>query len=1288
MKLIFTYITILYFSFSLKGQQFDVIVSTGHKGDIYNIEYDEKKKIVASAGRSDVIIWDLNTSKQIAQLDLSNKNNEIFDMINQVRISPDSTWCLISLGNQIFIWDYENDSIILNVKNGTNAFFGYTGKDLIYKPYQGGTGNYIKLNIVNNDKIETTIRGKLFNSNGKLYHYQMREGFLFVEDYNSNIIEKIPFPDNLDIQSIEFSSDQKYIVAIVHPKGSYPHFKCEIFYYNRETKSVKRTKVNSEFLKCIAISPDSKYIVYPDAAIEYRVQPDMLKLIDIETGKLLKTITNPLLTNCGLDYVREIKFIGYRNDLLFACNRDIIVYNPFQEYLSKLYPRVESFITDTKMDEMRGVIYFTRSNGEIGRYNLNNHNLNLSQLKNTTIYEGAIEIIESKSMITALYDSCIFFLNSDDLSLIGKIEIINPDIFVLDLKADHLENNLLYQLTHFHNQHITSFGIIDLNQLTNLPILNNQSFEKLYFLPTGLLVGKSSSGVSIFDKSNFNLRQYYHNAELVFSDSSDERHFVFYLESDSSLKEITLFNEYFDLVNKEVYVKNIQKVNIEIINVKTKELIKTIELPPYDLSKLNFKIENKEIVFSDSNLEPVFKLKSDEEPTIEFLKNPSERIHNHDIEHFVLRREDDFLYAIQPPSILYTYNEKGESEEKAFMSLIKINIHNDSIYDSHSYILNGPYDDGNIIFLNDSLFLINSSNQRLISIFSFNHHDFEINFHTDLNLTIKQYSQTFNKITTATMIDNKIIVSGYLKNYRSYISRTILISFEDNFKNQVINWNVGFPGVYGDFSTKDNQNLSFYPQLSDNRTEIYLKDKKNHQELFKLFLPNTNDWMIIDKLNRYYSSKGALEYIGIKKNKNIYSFEQFDVYNHRPDIIKKEIGLASENEINSYHRAWLKRVQKLGIDTTSFEEGFSLPESDFLNRAQIEYEQKGNLLTLKVWGKDADYMLDRYNVWVNEVPVFGQRGVNFRDKNLNEINTTITIDLSDGDNKIETSVLNVNGIESYRVPLYVRYNPSQPSPEKLHYVGIGVDRYQQPGHDLKYSAKDIRDLSKALKNKYGNTILIDTLFDENVTRENVLALKKKLNQTTVNDKVIISFSGHGLLDSKYDYYLATHTVDFKNPSVSGLAYEDLEWLLDSIPARKKLLLMDACHSGEVDKEELMAIQADKPEGTKGAELEYEYAPTLGMKNSFELMQELFTNVNRGTGATIISAAGGTQFAYEKGNLQNGVFTYSILELMNQKDEINVSELKTKVGERVTQLTNGLQKPTSRNETIEFDWRVW
>ncbi len=439
--------------------------------------------------------------------------------------------------------------------------------------------------------------------------------------------------------------------------------------------------------------------------------------------------------------------------------------------------------------------------------------------------------------------------------------------------------------------------------------------------------------------------------------------------------------------------------------------------------------------------------------------------------------------------------------------------------------------------------------------------------------------------------------------------------------------------------------------------------------------------------DNYYMSAGTPnKWLSFRKKNQLISFEQLDVKYNRPDKVLEAIGSTDTALIKSYRKAWEKRIKKLGIDTTSFNDGYSVPEADFTNRDAIAYEQKAGILKLIIKGADSAYQLDRFNVWVNETPVFGQRGISIRKRNKNGFDTTISIKLSQGENRIETSITNTNGTESYRMPLTVNYSPLVKQKETTRFIGIGIDQFADNQYNLQYSSKDIRDLAKKLKEKYGNDIFIDTLFNKNVTISNVKALKQKLQQTTENDKVIIAYSGHGMLNKEYDYYLSTYAVNFEKPEQNGLPYDELENLLDSIPARKKLLLIDACHSGEVDKEELIRLKASSDSLIKGVEpVAYKQEGRIGLKNSFELMQSLFVNVGKSTGATIISAAAGTQFALERNDLKNGVFTFSILEALNKYPTLKISELKKIVGERVEQLTNGLQKPTSRNETIAVDW---
>jgi Caspase domain len=371
-------------------------------------------------------------------------------------------------------------------------------------------------------------------------------------------------------------------------------------------------------------------------------------------------------------------------------------------------------------------------------------------------------------------------------------------------------------------------------------------------------------------------------------------------------------------------------------------------------------------------------------------------------------------------------------------------------------------------------------------------------------------------------------------------------------------------------------------QLLTTSSEIILWDINTGKNLSKIIPLNDADYLNIISAGYYKGTKtGASSLHYISSDLKVISFEQLDVKYNRPDKVLEAIGNKDTVLINSYKRAYYKRIKKLGIDTTQFNDGYSVPETDFENRDAVQFEQSNEQIRFRIKASDSSYLLDRFNIWINEVPLFGMKGISIRHLNSHAFDTTISIKLSQGENRIETSVSNVNGTESYRMPLYVKYTATQPVKEMVHFIGIGINEFADSRRNLQWCVKDIRDQALMLKEKYGSNIIIDTLFNQNVTLSNIQALKQKLLQTNINDKVIIAYSGHGLLSKQYDYYLSSYTVNFKNPEINGIAYEEIENLLDRIPARKKLLMIDACHSGEVDKDELMAIQNNKNKGNKG-----------------------------------------------------------------------------------------------------------
>jgi len=468
-------------------------------------------------------------------------------------------------------------------------------------------------------------------------------------------------------------------------------------------------------------------------------------------------------------------------------------------------------------------------------------------------------------------------------------------------------------------------------------------------------------------------------------------------------------------------------------------------------------------------------------------------------------------------------------------------------------------------------------------------------------------------------------------------------------------------------------------------------------------LPNKDDFVVYTPEGYYMSSKKGTDAVHFVMNKTVFLFDQFDLRFNRPDIILQCIGRADSSLVTAYRNAYKKRLKKMNFTEAIFHTGWQIPKVKIMNQDSIGFTTKSKRISLKINANDSVFSIDRINVWVNGVSLFGSGGVSLRSLNLMNVNRIFDIELSQGENKIEVSALNIAGAESLREAINIKNEPEIVNQPDLYLITIGASEYQNEKFNLTYAAKDATDLTTLLttqKDKYWN-IRTFQILNKNVSTENVSKVKQELMQSHVDDLVIVFYAGHGLLDENLNYYLATHNIDFKNPSKTGLAYEELENLLDGIPARKKLLLIDACHSGEVDKDEELFVMPKVDDiqnivfRSDTTFRSFKPVTNISYINSFELMKELFADLRRGTGAVVISSAGGGEYAYEGADWKNGVFTYSLLEGLktgnadlNKDGEILVSELRDYVFNQVSKLTGGKQNPTTRQENLDFDFRVW
>jgi WD40 repeat protein len=497
------------------------------------------------------------------------------------------------------------------------------------------------------------------------------------------------------------------------------------------------------------------------------------------------------------------------------------------------------------------------------------------------------------------------------------------------------------------------------------------------------------------------------------------------------------------------------------------------------------------------------------------------------------------------------------------------------------------------------------------------------------------------------------------------------------------------------------KNLEIFILADDNYTSTILR--KNYESLYtRTSLPKGNYFVKLPNSPYYMCSKDASKMLHyVTPSLKVIGFEQLDPVYNRPDIVLDSIGKyfggADHEMVANYRQSWEKRIDRLGLDKEKLGKGeIAVPNAEIVGADDITYENKEGKLNIKVSANDPKYPLSRFNVYINEVPLYGSAGISIAHLKKQVWDTTVSVALSVGENKIQVSVMNELGLENFKYPTYVNYTPEKDIVAKTHYIGIGVNAFKDSSHNLKYCKKDVEDLANSFS---GPNTEVKLFTDQQVTKENILALKDYLKKISVNDKVIISCSSHGLLDDSLNFYLAMHDVDFNNPKARGLKYEELESLLDGIPARQKLLLLDACNSGENDKTELLKQDLQQKENNmdstqvlaaRGVIIKLEEEN----KSNFKKMNELFVNVRNNTGSVIISAAGGQESALEAikvdgKTIENGAFTYSILECIKQNEgkELKVNTLKQYAEKRVEEITNGKQKPTSRQETMEVDWGV-
>jgi WD40 repeat protein len=453
-----------------------------------------------------------------------------------------------------------------------------------------------------------------------------------------------------------------------------------------------------------------------------------------------------------------------------------------------------------------------------------------------------------------------------------------------------------------------------------------------------------------------------------------------------------------------------------------------------------------------------------------------------------------------------------------------------------------------------------------------------------------------------------------------------------------------------------------------------------------------SEWVAYDDQGYFDASRRGHELVSAVKGYDVFRIEQLAVRNNRPDLLLSAVGLGSEDQRAHFRGRYQKRLRQMGIHEADLASTF-----DKAPLARISsVERIGSELRVAATLSSNAGGLARYQLYVNGVPFYPAPG---REVSGSSADVSERIPLS-GKAYVEVSAISSGGVESLRNGRLVEGPP--PAARDLYFVGMGVSSYKDKSLDLAYAHKDALDLAATLELSKGTFRDVHTLtfVNEQVTVEAFARAKAMLSKATVDDTVVVFVAGHGThsRDAAADYLYLLHGTERGRLRETTASFDLVEGLVSDLHARRKLLLLDTCESGDIDDDELVATsRAGGARGLRTRALVLE-VPSGLQSAARALVRDrerfIYNDLARRTGTVVFSSSRGGEVSFERDDIQNGVFTEDVLLALagegsdvDQDGVISAEELRVSVSAAVAKRTDNLQHPTVDRDNPLADLRL-
>ncbi len=422
---------------------------------------------------------------------------------------------------------------------------------------------------------------------------------------------------------------------------------------------------------------------------------------------------------------------------------------------------------------------------------------------------------------------------------------------------------------------------------------------------------------------------------------------------------------------------------------------------------------------------------------------------------------------------------------------------------------------------------------------------------------------------------------------------------------------------------------------------IRLWDVSNGREIAQFISLMDDDWVVITPEGPFKGSRYGPAFLNVRQGNRVFGLEQFyDVF-YRPDIVE----------------AKLKGEDTAALDATNIEEALrnpppqvafqSVPKETAETKVTIGYRitaagggigevrlfHNGKLIQSDGFYRQAkaapagNATLLSYNARAIREDLRSINLVARQESGLGLMRTvpkgdvyegSITVDAIPGENDVSLAAFNrSNSVQSILKTATFRSTLKADDP-RMYILAVGIDEFKSRESNLRFAVKDAESFARRIQEQSRTqyrreNIHISSLINGDATKRNIQDRIHELSRTVKPGDVFVLFmASHGVIQSGL-YSIVTHDYNGTLDSGSLLSSNEIMEISKNIKSLTQIYILDTCHAGGLDR------------FVSG------------------LYDARMTVMARNMGLHMFASASSTQAALDGYRGRNGVFTYSLLE---------------------------------------------